>query len=148
MATKRLKKELADLENDPPTTFSVGLTNFDDLFRWTATINGPVDSPYEGGMFFLDIKIPPDYPFKPPRVQFITKVYHPNIGSNGAISLDILRDHWSPALTIQKALLSVCALLTDANPDDPQVPEIAHLYKKDRRKYNETVAEQTRRYAM
>ena len=148
MSTKRLKKELADLENNPPTTFSVGLTNFDDLFRWTATINGPVDSPYEGGMFFLDIRIPTDYPFCPPKVLFITKIYHPNISDvEGSTCLDVLGDRWTPSLTVYKVLLAVYSLLTDPNPDDPLVPEIANLYKKDRKKFNETAAEWTRRYA-
>ena len=136
------------MEKDPPTAFSVAPTDPDDLFHWTASLNGPIDSPYEGGVFFLDIRIPTDYPFRPPKVRFITKVYHPNIGSNGEISLDILRDHWSPALTICKALLSVHCLMTDPNPDDPQVPDIARQYKKDRREYNEAATEYTRRYAM
>ena len=63
---------------------------------------GPPDSPYSGGVFFLNITFPTDYPFKPPKVQFITKIYHPNINANGSICLDILRDQWSPALTISK----------------------------------------------
>ena len=60
------------------------------------------DSPYAGGVFFLSIAFPTDYPFKPPKVSFTTKIYHPNINANGSICLDILRDQWSPALTISK----------------------------------------------
>jgi hypothetical protein len=60
------------------------------------------DSPYSGGVFFLAIHFPTDYPFKPPKVNFTTRIYHPNINSNGSICLDILRDQWSPALTISK----------------------------------------------
>src|SRR5580704_15792690 len=60
------------------------------------------DSPYSGGVFFLSIHFPTDYPFKPPKVNFTTRIYHPNINSNGSICLDILRDQWSPALTISK----------------------------------------------
>ena len=86
-----------------------------------ATILGPTDSPFEGGVFFLNIHFPTDYPFKPPKFAFTTRIYHPNINSNGAICLDILRSQWSPALTVAKVLLSICSLLCDPNPDDPLV---------------------------
>merc|ERR1712118_43584 len=92
-----------------------------------ATIMGPSDSPYQGGVFFLNINFPSDYPFKPPKCHFTTKIYHCNVNSNGAICLDILKDQWSPALTISKVLLSISSLLTDCNPADPLVPEIARL---------------------
>jgi len=73
---------------------------------------GPPDSPYEGGVFFLDINFPQDYPFKPPNVRFTTKIYHCNVNDQGGICLDILKGEWSPALTISKVLLSICSLLT------------------------------------
>ncbi|KAL3144175.1 Ubiquitin-conjugating enzyme E2 28 [Trebouxia sp. C0009 RCD-2024] len=147
MASKRIQKELQDLQRDPPTSCSAGPSG-DDLFHWQATIMGPGDSPYSGGVFFVMIHFPPDYPFKPPKVQFQTKVYHPNVNSQGSICLDILKEQWSPALTISKVLLSICSLLTDPNPDDPLVPEIAHIYKTNRQKYEETSREWTRKYAM
>ena len=108
---------------------------------------GPDDSPYAGGVFFLNIHFPPDYPFKPPKVSFTTKIYHPNINANGSICLDILKDQWSPALTISKVLLSISSLLTDPNPDDPLVPEIATIYKNDKERYNATARDWTGRYA-
>jgi len=100
-ATKRINKELQDLSKDPPSTCSAGPMN-DDLFHWQSTIMGPKDSPYEGGIFFLNIHFPTDYPFKPPKVQFTTKIYHCNVNNNGSICLDILQSQWSPALTISK----------------------------------------------
>ncbi len=109
---------------------------------------GPGESPYQGGVFFLNIHFPTDYPFKPPKITFTTRIYHPNINSNGSICLDILKDQWSPALTISKVLLSICSLLCDPNPDDPLVSEIAHLYKADKAKYEATAREWTRKYAM
>nr|XP_035967337.1 ubiquitin-conjugating enzyme E2 E1-like isoform X2 [Halichoerus grypus] len=88
----------------------------DNIYEWRSTILGPPGSVYEGGVFFLDITFSPDYPFKPPKVTFRTRIYHCNINSQGVICLDILKDNWSPALTISKVLLSICSLLTDCNP--------------------------------
>ncbi|KAJ6946123.1 ubiquitin-conjugating enzyme E2-17 kDa-like isoform X2 [Populus alba x Populus x berolinensis] len=102
MASKRILKELKDLQKDPPTSCSAGPVA-EDMFHWQATIMGPPDSPYAGGVFLVTIHFPPDYPFKPPKVAFRTKVFHPNINSNGSICLDILKEQWSPALTISKA---------------------------------------------
>ncbi|KAL8494984.1 hypothetical protein ACS0TY_019232 [Phlomoides rotata] len=147
MASKRILKELKDLQKDPPTSCSAGPVG-EDMFHWQATIMGPQDSPYAGGVFLVTIHFPPDYPFKPPKVAFRTKVFHPNINSNGSICLDILKEQWSPALTISKVLLSICSLLTDPNPDDPLVPEIAHMYKTDRAKYEQTARSWTQKYAM
>uniref|UniRef100_A0A671WTX1 Ubiquitin-conjugating enzyme E2D 3 n=1 Tax=Sparus aurata TaxID=8175 RepID=A0A671WTX1_SPAAU len=136
-----------DLARDPPAQCSAGPVG-DDMFHWQATIMGPSDSPYQGGVFFLTIHFPTDYPFKPPKVAFTTRIYHPNINSNGSICLDILRSQWSPALTISKVLLSICSLLCDPNPDDPLVPEIARIYKTDSVKYNKLAQEWTTKYAM
>ncbi|KAI8009220.1 Ubiquitin-conjugating enzyme E2 10 [Camellia lanceoleosa] len=188
MASKRILKELKDLQKDPPTSCSavfviadhIGillLWNIHELYSsvwnliWISTksdakldINqalllktcftgkqqlwSPPDSPYAGGVFLVTIHFPPDYPFKPPKVAFRTKVFHPNINSNGSICLDILKEQWSPALTISKVLLSICSLLTDPNPDDPLVPEIAHMYKTDKNKYETTARSWTQKYAM
>jgi len=147
MALRRIQKELKDLQKDEIPNVSTGPAG-DDLYWWQATIIGPQDSPYVGGVFKLKINFPQDYPFKPPRLQFTTKIYHPNINANGGICLDILKDQWSPALTIAKVLLSICSLLTDPNPDDPLVPEIAKLYKNDRSMFNKTAAQWTAAHAM
>ena len=106
---------------------------------------GPENSPYEDGIFFLDIKIPEDYPFQPPKVTFVTKIYHPNINSNGIICIDILKKNWSPILTIPKVLLSICSMLTDPNPDDPLMPEIAKQYKENRDKFRKIAREWTKK---
>merc|ERR1712166_530303 len=147
-ALKRIMKELKDLGNDPPANCSAGPHTSEDMFSWKATVMGPEKSAYEGGVFFLNVNFPTDYPFKPPKVQFTTKIYHCNVNSNGSICLDILKDQWSPALTISKVLLSISSLLTDPNPNDPLVPEIAQLYLKDKKKHDETAVDWVKRYAM
>jgi ubiquitin-conjugating enzyme E2 D len=146
MALRRIKKELEDIQKDPPSNCSAGPVD-DDLFHWKATIIGPSDSPYAGGVFECDVYFPVDYPFKPPKIQFITYIYHPNINKSGQICLDILKDQWSAALTLSKVLLSVCSLLDDPNPSDPLVPEIADTYEKDREKYIRIAKEYTLQYA-
>lgn len=99
----RLKRELRDLSKDFPDYCS-GAPVGDDLFHWQGKILGPPDSPYAGGTFHLEIRFPLDYPFKPPKVSFTTKIYHCNVDAVGRICLDILKDQWSPALTVAKVV--------------------------------------------
>ncbi|KAK9729756.1 Ubiquitin-conjugating enzyme E2 E2 [Basidiobolus ranarum] len=143
---KRIQKELAEISLDPPCNCSAGPKG-DNLFEWMSTITGPAGSPYEGGVFFLDIQFPLDYPFKPPKIIFRTKIYHCNIDGQGHICLDVLKDNWSPALTISKVLLSICSLLTDANPLDPLVGSIAKQYMNNREEHDKIAKEWTERYA-
>jgi len=145
-SANRIQKELSLLITDPPDNCSAGPVD-DDIFHWEGTIMGPTETVYEGGVFNLDIQFPKNYPFKPPKVRFQTKIYHPNINSGGFICLDIFKDNWSPALTISKVLLSICSLLTDPNPDDPLVVDIADEYVNEREKYNETAKTWTQIYA-
>ena len=134
-----------------------------------STIAGPKGSPYDGGVFCLSIQFPTDYPFRPPKVTFTTRIYHCNITSQGAICLDILKDNWSPALTISKVLLSISSLLTDPNPGklvwrlvvsrneadrlvvvgaaDPLGENIAQELIKNKEQHDATAREWTRRYA-
>ena len=143
----RLTKELEELVKNPPTNCSAGTVN-DDLFHWRASITGPEDTPYFGGIFSLDIHFPTDYPFKAPKMNFITKIYHPNINAAGSICVDILRENWSPALTISKVLLSISSLMNDPNPNDPLDVEIADQYKNNRKLFEETAKTWTTIYAM
>ena len=145
---KRLEKEYKNIDSDTTSCVSANPISRKNLYDWTGIILGPKDTPYEDGIFKLDIKIPKDYPFRPPKVKFITKIYHPNIGSKGNICLDILRDKWAPALTIKSVLLSICSLLGDPNPDDPLVPQIAEIYNVDRERYKKIAKEWTDKYAL
>jgi ubiquitin-conjugating enzyme E2 D/E len=148
MSLRRIQKEYKDIVKDCPPNITTGPTIDENMYDWKASILGPEKSPYEGGLFLLDINFPSDYPFKPPKIKFTTKIYHPNISSNGDICLDILKDKaWSPALTLLKVLLSISSLLTDPNPDDPLAGDAARLYKSDIEKYNQVVKEWTKKYA-
>ena len=144
---QRLNKELEDLQNSPPANCSAGVIG-DDIYNWQATIMGPEGSPYQGGIFYLRIEFPLDYPFKPPKIVFTTKIYHCNINMSGGICLDILKEQWSPALTISKVLLSICSMLDDQNPDDPLMLDAAKLYIHDREKFNEIAQNYTLKYAV
>ena len=144
---RRLKKELEEIRNDPPSNCSAGPIN-DDMYNWEATIIGPSDSPYSGGIFKLKLQFCDDFPFKPPKVKFITKILHPNIDCYGNICLDILNKNWSPVLNVTKLLLSISSLLTDPNPDDPLDAEVAYIYKNDNQKFIKMARNYTLKHAI
>merc|ERR1719217_1198206 len=145
----RIKKELKDCGKDPETSgLSVKLVDESDYMHWKAEIKGPVSTPYEGGKFAVDIVLPSDYPFVPPKMKFDTKVWHPNISSeSGAICLDILKNEWSPALTVRTALISLQALLSAPEPDDPQDAVVAKQYKENKPEFDKTAKYWTDTYA-
>jgi ubiquitin-conjugating enzyme E2 D/E len=147
MAQRRLFKEYEEIQKENLECCFAEPVDKDDLFEWKAYIIGPKDTPYENGYYELMLLFPNEYPFKPPKISFITRIYHPNINSNGGICLDILKEIWSPALTISKILLSISSLLADPNPNDPLVPEIAKLYKENYEKYLKIAKEYNDKYA-
>ncbi|KAK1935901.1 putative ubiquitin-conjugating enzyme [Babesia divergens] len=134
----RLEKELKDIQKEPAGIVDAHTVD-GNIFTWRGYIKGPVQTPYEGGDFILNITIPQDYPYNPPKIQFETKIWHPNISSEtGVICLDILKDEWSPALTIRTALLSIQALLSAPEPDDPQDAEVANMYRRNYAEFERT----------
>ena len=151
---RRLKREFNEFIKDPPFYCSGGPVNDmvnekeKDYYKWDATITGPQSSPYANGIFKLSIIFPQNYPFHAPMIIFITPIYHPNISKGGEICLDILKEQWSPALTISKVLLSICSLLTDPNPSDPLRPVVADLYLKNNLEYEVNARNYTYKYAM
>lgn len=145
-ALKRINKELMDLQKDPPANCSAGPEG-DDRYLWRAAMMGPERSPYEGGVFFLKVHFPVDYPASPPAVTFATRIYHPNVGADGSIGLDILHDNWSPALTVSKLLLSLSALLLEPEPEGALMRDVADQYVRDRAGYFKIARAWTERYA-
>lgn len=138
---KRILNELKEFQKDPPPNCQATIVN-DNMYHWSAIIFGPSGTPYENGVFALDIYIPAEYPFKPPKVTFKTPIIHPNI-KDGSICLDILKSAWSPSLTIAKVLLSICSLLSEPNPSSALNGELARLYRTDRDAYNEAIRNHT-----
>ncbi|KAL8254276.1 hypothetical protein R6Q59_032497 [Mikania micrantha] len=98
----RIQRELTHFNKDQSILGMSLVPDEKDFRHLTATIPGPISTPYEGGLFGVDINLPDGYPFVPPKMKFTTKVWHPNISSQtGAICLDILKNNWSPALNLK-----------------------------------------------
>nr|DAC74103.1 TPA_exp: ubiquitin-conjugating enzyme E2 N [Thraustochytrium sp. LLF1b] len=115
--------------------------------HFQVVLMGPEETPYAGGVFHLELFLPADYPMAPPKVRFMTKMFHPNIDKLGRICLDILKDKWSPALQVRTVLLSISALLSAPEPDDPLDHEIAEMWKNDKEGAEQMAAEYTQEYA-
>jgi len=147
MDTNRLAKELREIAGDTKSGVTVTVLG-DDLGHMQGTLLGPDETPYEGGTFHVDIQLTDAYPFEPPKMRFMNKVWHPNVSSaNGAICLDILKEQWSPALSIKTAMLSLQALLSSPEPSDPQDAVVAKQYISDYEEFKTTAKAWTVKYA-
>lgn len=145
---RRLAKELEECRQDTHSGISLQVNDENDLTHLTGIFQGPPGTPYEGGNFQVDINIPNEYPFKPPQMKFITKIYHPNISSvTGAICLDTLKDAWTPILTLKSSLISLQSLLQSPEPNDPQDAEVAKHYLNDKKGFTDTATYWTKIYA-
>jgi len=144
---RRVNKEIADCKSDKSSNIAIDLID-NSPFHLKGSFTGPEGTPYEGGHFEVDIVVPESYPFQPVKMKFITKVYHPNISSaSGAICLDILKDAWSPVLTLKSTLISLQSLLCSPEPNDPQDAEVAKHYATSRASFDETARYWSQIYA-
>lgn len=143
---RRIVKESQRLIAEPVTGISA--TPYADNLRYFAvSVEGPPDSPYAQGVFQMELFLPADYPMAPPKVRFLTKIYHPNVDKLGRICLDILKDKWSPALQIRTVLLSIQALLSAPNPDDPLDTGVAEMWKTNEKEALRRAKEFTESFA-
>ncbi|KAI9824306.1 MAG: hypothetical protein M1826_007403 [Phylliscum demangeonii] len=146
---RRITKELAEVTASPPTGITVTLLDESDVYKWAIVMKGPPDSPYAGGRFKLQLVLPADYPFKPPALNFQTKIYHPNVANEkGSMCLGMLKgDEWKPSSKILAVLETARNLLVEPNPDDAVETAIAEQYKKDRKAFERSAKEWVKKYA-
>lgn len=144
---RRLRSELKALTTDPPE--GIQAMPLDRLCcHWQASITGPQGSPYEGGLFLLYLQIPQSYPMRPPKVWFITRIFHPNISRHGDVGLDSIQHNWSLALTISKVLISIQSLLTDPHCGVCMEPIIGKMFCSQRTQFDRIARLCTWKYAM
>ncbi|MCJ1362445.1 Ubiquitin-conjugating enzyme E2 1 [Acarospora aff. strigata] len=141
--SRRVAKEVADIHSDTTSNILADpVGGGDDLTHLKGSFKGPPGTPYEGGTYMIDIRIPSEYPFRPPIMKFDTKVWHPNVSSQtGAICLDTLSSAWSPVLTIKSALLSLQSLLSTPEPKDPQDAEVAGMLMRNPKEFDRVARE-------
>lgn len=148
--SSRIKRELENIMRNPPPGISC-VQKGDSLDVLDASIIGMKDTPYESGVFKIEIQIPEKYPFEPPCMRFITPVYHPNVDAAGRICLDLLRlppkGTWRPVITLSGLLTSLQMLLMQPNPDDPLMTDIADEYRFNKPEYIRKAKEWTRKHA-
>ncbi|TVY12613.1 Ubiquitin-conjugating enzyme E2-20 kDa [Lachnellula arida] len=137
--TKRLQTELMQLMTSSAPGISAFPSADGNLLSWTATIEGPDDTPYADLTFKLSFAFPSNYPYAPPTVLFKTPIYHPNVDFSGRICLDILKDKWTAAYNIQTVLLSLQSLLGEPNNASPLNGEAAELWDKDMEDFKKKV---------
>ncbi|KAL1991633.1 hypothetical protein VTN49DRAFT_4941 [Thermomyces lanuginosus] len=146
---RRIAKEIADIRADPHSQVTAETVDDDeDLTHLRGSFPGPPGTPYEGGTYYVDIRIPQEYPFRPPNMRFQTKIWHPNVSSQtGYICLDTLSTAWSPVLTIKSALLSLQSLLCTPEPKDPQDAEVAEMLLKRPKEFERVARQWAIKYA-
>lgn len=147
---RRLQNEIMHLQSQSieyENMFKISMVE-DDMYHWHVILFGPKDSLYENYQFKLDLQLPNDYPFSPPRVKFMTPIEHVNINRNGDICLDILKiDNWSASQNIKTIMLSIGVLLSCPNPEDPFNSELAELHRKNEKEYMKRIKKSCEQYA-
>ncbi|CAF1191141.1 unnamed protein product [Adineta steineri] len=145
---RRLTHHYVEVQkNPPPLCYAEPKDPSKDMIHWIGWIEGAEETPYTGGRFHLSIDFSSDFPFKPPRIKFLTPIYHPNISTEGVVCLDILDSQWSAGLTVRTLLILLSSLLNDPNSDHGLNNDALQLYRTDKEKYKETAQQWTIMYA-
>eukprot|EP01026_Neomeris_dumetosa_P027829 TRINITY_DN2258_c0_g2_i1.p2 TRINITY_DN2258_c0_g2~~TRINITY_DN2258_c0_g2_i1.p2 ORF type:complete len:157 (-),score=12.57 TRINITY_DN2258_c0_g2_i1:560-1030(-) len=138
-ATLRLMSDLKAVRQEPPEGVSASPLSEENMYVWTATIFGPDETAWEGGVFQLRLTFSESYPAKPPRVRFTSEMFHPNVYADGTICMDTIQDQWSPCHNVCTLLTSIQSLLTDPNCSSPANPEAAQLFQNSIKDYNRRI---------
>jgi len=148
-ATRRLGKELADIQTSEymKKAFRKIKADESNILNWQGLICTD-QAPYDKGAFKIDINFPAEYPFKPPKVTFKTKIYHPNIDEKGQVCLPIISpENWKPATKTDQVIQALIALINDPEPEHPLRGDLAEEYTKDKKKFMKSAAEHTKQHS-
>lgn len=153
-----LSKQLKELNKSSVDGFSAGLIDDDDLFKWEIVIYGPPDTVYEGGMFKAHMLFPKEYPHRPPKMKFVSQMWHPNIDSEGNVCISILHEpgddkygyekaaeRWLPVHTVETICISVISMLADPNDESPANVDAAKMMRENFDEFKKKVARTVRR---
>jgi len=153
-----LKKQLAELKKKPVEGFSAGLANDDDIYKWEVLIIGPPDTPFEGGFFKAALDFPREYPLRPPKMRFVTDIWHPNIDKDGNVCISILHEpgddkwgyekaneRWLPIHTVESIMISVISMLADPNDESPANVDAAKQWRENYAEFKKRVAQCVRK---
>jgi len=153
-----LRKQLRELNKNPVEGFSAGLVDESNIFEWQIVIVGPPDTLYEGGYFNAILTFPPEYPNLPPRMQFTTEIWHPNVYEDGRVCISILHppgedefgyerasERWLPIHTVESILISVISMLSSPNDESPANLEAAKQWRDDKPAFKRRVARSVRK---
>mmetsp|Transcript_45044 Transcript_45044/g.71987 ORF Transcript_45044/g.71987 Transcript_45044/m.71987 type:complete len:155 (+) Transcript_45044:82-546(+) len=146
-AVKRLQKELKKLKKEPVPNAEAEPSG-KNMLDWRATIKGPKGSAYEGGKFKVQILFSDEYPMKAPELKFETKIYHPSVKSDdGTVCPEVIGKDWAPTLNVLYILETLIGMLVNPESDSPLEPEIAEVLAKDKKKFEKTAKQWTKKHA-
>ncbi|CAG2104320.1 unnamed protein product [Medioppia subpectinata] len=146
-ATRRLQKELQDIRKAGLRSFRDIQVDEQNMLTWIGLIV-PDSVPYNKGAFRIEINFPAEYPFKPPKITFRTKIYHPNIDEKGQVCLPIIQaENWKPATKTDQVIQALVALVNDPEPEHPLRTDLAEEYSKDRKKFVKNAEDFTKKFS-